>query len=237
MTGKVDLIQSSSSSTSSAGPVETELTEECTRRSHITVSKIQNWAKLSSTCREPAVPGLAYGSQDWDLCSGNAKQAWSQRTLSEDGVKKKRNDLELELGHSRTPHECADAGVPELSPLSTDVCVSSSTVKLSGQGAYLQHLDSSSRAWVLSTGKPQTSDEPLQTSITERRQGARGESNIWYNPIPEEDDVEKYGDPWRKREMEGSAREKRSGGLSLVRDVEPESSSGMMTLHIPHTMF
>ncbi|XP_056626858.1 rho GTPase-activating protein SYDE1 isoform X2 [Triplophysa dalaica] len=202
-TGKVDLIQSSSSSTSSAGPVETEPMEECTRRSHITVSKIQNWAKLSSVCREPAPPGLVYGPQDR-----------GQRTLSEDVSK--RNDVEM--GYSGTPNESVDAGVPELSPLSTDVCVSPTAAKTSGQGAYLQHLDSSSRAWVLSTGKPQTSDQPLQTSIGERRQGARGDSNIWYNPIPEEEDGEKYGDPWRKRETERSAR-------GLAGDVEPETSS------------
>ncbi|XP_067225345.1 rho GTPase-activating protein SYDE1 [Chanodichthys erythropterus] len=252
VTEKVDLFQSPPSTASTSGHAETESStaEECTRRSQITVSKKQNWAKLPSTCRDPAstdlCPSLVYGPQDWDLCSGKAevsKQAWSQRTLSEDGLKRNRNDLELEFGYSRTQCNSVDAGLPELTPPSAtymDVCVSSSSAKISGQGAYLQHLDRSSRAWVLSTGKPQASDEAQNpTRITEWRQGPDGDGNIWYNPIPEEDDLrasgeavqEKYGDPWRKRENEGLAKEKRdqkrSGGLTLtgvhqMRDIQTE---------------
>lgn len=268
VTEKVDLFQSSSSTASTSGHAETEsaTVEECTRRSQITVSKKQNWAKLPSTCRDPAstdlCPSLVYGPQDWDLCSGKAevsKQAWSQRTLSEDGLKRNRNDLELEFGYSRTPCSSVDAGLPELTPPSAtymDVCVSSSSAKISGQGAYLQHLDRSSRAWVLSTGKPQASDEAQNpTRITEWRQGPDGDGNIWYNPIPEEDDLrasgeadqEKYGDPWRKRENEGLTKEKRdqkrSGGLTLtsihqMRDIQTEvdviraDSSGMVRFSI-----
>lgn len=268
VTEKVDLFQSSPSTASTSGHAETESStaEECTRRSQITVSKKQNWAKLPSTCRDPAstdlCPSLVYGPQDWDLCSGKAevsKQAWSQRTLSEDGLKRNRNDLELEFGYSRTQCNSVDAGLPELTPPSAtymDVCVSSSSAKISGQGAYLQHLDRSSRAWVLSTGKPQASDEAQNpTRIAEWRQGPDGDGNIWYNPIPEEDDLrasreadqEKYGDPWRKRENEGLAKEKRdqkrSGGLTLtgahqIRDIQTEvdviraDSSGMVRFSI-----
>lgn len=264
MTGKVDLFQSSPSTASTSGNVETESStvEECTRRSQITVSKKQNWAKLPSTSKDPAstdlCTSLVYGPQDWDLCSGKAevsKQALSQRTLSEDGLKRKGNDLELEFGYSRTPCDSVDAGLPELTPASialVDVCASA---KISGQGAYLQHLDRSSRAWVLSTGKPQTSDEVLPDRITEWRQGPGGIGNIWYNPIPEEDDSratrgaaqEKYGDPWRRRETGESAKEKidqiRSGGLSptgvhQMREIQTEAdiiradSSGMVRFFI-----
>ncbi|MBN3324642.1 SYDE2 protein, partial [Atractosteus spatula] len=91
-------------------------------------------------------------------------------------------------------------GVPELTRPSlsyTDHCVASSSVKITGQGAYLQSLERSSRAWVLSTGKPQASDEGLQfppNCLAEWKQGTDGESkgNIWYNPIPEEEDS-RYG--------------------------------------------
>lgn len=267
VTGKVDLFQSTSSTASTSGHAETESStvEECTRRSQITVSKKQNWAKLPSTSKDPAstdlCTSLVYGPQDRDLCSGKAevsKQAWSQRTLSEDGLKRKQNDLELEFGYSRTPSDSVDAGLPELTLASTafvDVCASSSSAKISGQGAYLQHLDRSSRAWVLSTGKPQSSDEVLPTRITELRQGPGRDGNIWYNPIPEEDDSratgraaqEKYGDPWRRRETEESAKEKRdqkrSGGLSptsvqQMREIQTEAdiiradSSGMVRFFI-----
>ncbi|XP_016117846.1 rho GTPase-activating protein SYDE2-like [Sinocyclocheilus grahami] len=56
VTGKVDLFQSSSSTASTSGHAETESStvEECTRRSQITVSKKQNWAKLPSTSKDPA---------------------------------------------------------------------------------------------------------------------------------------------------------------------------------------
>lgn len=53
--------------------------------------------------------------------------------------------------------------------------------------AYLQSLDSSSRAWVLSSGK---SPAPVQIQVRPRAPvvpGAPGEGQIWYNPIPEED--------------------------------------------------
>ncbi|KAK7135151.1 hypothetical protein R3I93_018302 [Phoxinus phoxinus] len=257
VTEKVDLFQSSPSAASTSGHAEAESSdrEECTRRSQITVSKKQNWAKLPSTCRDPVgtdlCPSPVHGPQDWDLCSGKAevsKQAWNQQTLSEDGLKRNRNDLELEFGYSSAPINSVEASLPELNPSSTtfmDVCVSSSSAKISGQGAYLQHLDRSSRAWVLSTGKPQASDEAQNpTRITERRQGPDGDRNIWYNPIPEEDDLrasgeadqEKYGDPWRKRESEGLAKEKRAILTNQTRDIQTEvdvirtDSSDLVTL-------
>ncbi|XP_067286453.1 rho GTPase-activating protein SYDE1 [Pseudorasbora parva] len=238
VTEKVDLFQSSPSAASTSGLAETErsITDECVRRSHITVSKKQNWAKLPSTCRDQSSADLSlvYGPQDWDLGSGKtevSKQAWSQMTLSEDGLKRNRNEPEFE--YSRTLCNSAEAGLPELTAPSTaylDVCVSSSSAKISGQGAYLQHLDRSSRAWVLSTGK--ASDEAQNpTRITERRQGPDGDGNIWYNPIPEEDDLrasgkadqEKYGDPWRKRENEAKEkRDQKRPGANQMRDIQTE---------------
>lgn len=75
--------------------------------------------------------------------------------------------------------------------------------KLSGQRAYLQSLDHSSRAWVLSSGKSQESNNNL--SFLEDR-----ESNIWYNPIPEEEDsggLRREEKLWRKqnKKVEGGA--------------------------------
>lgn len=74
---------------------------------------------------------------------------------------------------------------------SADVPITSISTK-SSQRAYLQSLDRSSRAWVLSSGKTQASHETI---------GLQEESgsNIWYNPIPEEDDP---GDPHRRDELE-----------------------------------
>ncbi|XP_030631483.1 rho GTPase-activating protein SYDE1 [Chanos chanos] len=227
--GKMDLVQSSSSSsvpsTCAIADTDPHTVEDFTRRTQITVSKKQNWAKMASTSRDPASTDLyhdlAYRSQDWEVCSGKAqasKQAWSQRTLSEDGLQSRCNDLEWELGYSRTYVDTH--GLPELTPPSAgynEVCVTSGSAKISGQGAYLQTLERSSRAWVLSTGKPQAAEEAsrlLPTCITEWRQGTDGESNIWYNPIPEEEDVrgenvKDFGDPWRRRNVEESQEERK----------------------------
>ncbi|XP_045071753.1 LOW QUALITY PROTEIN: rho GTPase-activating protein SYDE1-like [Coregonus clupeaformis] len=114
-------------------------------------------------------------------------------------------------------------------------------VKSSGSGAYLQTLDRSSRAWVLSTGKSQAADEAssrlglLPNCFTELRQRTEGENNIWYNPIPEEEDVLRgigvdSENPWRRRETEGLSetlrdpqmRSQRRAGLV----VSPGTSGG-----------
>lgn len=79
--------------------------------------------------------------------------------------------------------------------------------KLSGQRSYLQSLERSSRAWVLSSGKSQAAEEACGAPEP-------GGSNIWYNPIPEEEDAPRrqqeapreQEEVWRRRgEAEGSA--------------------------------
>lgn len=86
---------------------------------------------------------------------------------------------------------------------SPDLPVASISTK-SAQRAYLQSLDRSSRAWVLSSGKTQASHET--TGLQEE-----SSSNIWYNPIPEEDDP---GDP--HREGEDWRRETEVGGYGAT---------------------
>ncbi|TRY86891.1 hypothetical protein DNTS_009016 [Danionella cerebrum] len=237
VTGKVELFQTSSCS------MESEIctAEERTRRSQITVSKKQNWAKLppagQTASSAELYSGLVYGPQDWDLSSARPdapNQAWNQRTQSEDCFKRKWSDLDLEFGYARSASNPPDASLPELTPPSSShgaLCTSSSATKMSGQGAYLQHLDSSSRAWVLSTGKTQTSEETITTRITEWRQGRTGEGNIWYNPIPEEEDCreyERYGNPWRRREIEEMVKEngemKASGGSTATHQMKDMQS-------------
>uniref|UniRef100_A0A8B9G6J7 Synapse defective Rho GTPase homolog 1 n=1 Tax=Amazona collaria TaxID=241587 RepID=A0A8B9G6J7_9PSIT len=58
-----------------------------------------------------------------------------------------------------------------------------------GHGAYLQSLERSSRHWVLSSMKIPGSDEP--GAGAEVDPGAAGsEGDIWYNPIPEDEDLQ-----------------------------------------------
>ncbi|XP_063078073.1 rho GTPase-activating protein SYDE1 isoform X2 [Engraulis encrasicolus] len=164
--------------------------------------------------------------------------ACSQRTLREDsedgGGSSRCSDFEWEPVPSSPLWDSIDMALPELAPppppptttaaavgyvevSTTSSSSSTSTVRQAGHGAYLQHLERSSRAWVLSTGKTQASDHEASSSsrllasssyshADRRTQNVNdGEANIWYNPIPEEEDFRgvdagsEYGDPWRKR--------------------------------------
>ncbi|XP_068615014.1 rho GTPase-activating protein SYDE1 [Brachionichthys hirsutus] len=100
---------------------------------------------------------------------------------------------------------------PDASP----TCVSSR----SGQRAYLQSLDRSSRAWVLSSGKTPGSHESL---------GLQEESSsIWYNPIPEEEDA---GGPHREEEVWRRRDETKEGGATS--SPLPGSTNPSVSHHI-----
>ncbi|XP_026770823.3 rho GTPase-activating protein SYDE1 [Pangasianodon hypophthalmus] len=255
---KTELVHSSSSSS------VTEMEEEFTRHTQITVSKKQNWAKLSSTSRDvEQLSSLSSVSQERESSSGKP-QASKQASFRENGFEGRWKDLHKDGTYPRAfqkadmadSADMADTGLPELvTPPVTDYCTSLGMSKLSGQGVYLQHLERSSRAWVLSSGKTQAPDEAYTACFTERRHVTESESNIWYNPIPEEEDtrasVEKLKekekdvleDPWRRREVEGAPEERRdilqqschpdalylgssSGGASSVSEGASGAASG-----------
>ncbi|XP_067400693.1 rho GTPase-activating protein SYDE1 isoform X2 [Emydura macquarii macquarii] len=87
-----------------------------------------------------------------------------------------------------------------------ELCSSSSAVRCASHGAYLQSLERSSRHWVLSSGKAQGPEELAPSTSTELKEvGTTGsEGEIWYNPIPEDEDVEgvrhgaEPGSSWRR---------------------------------------
>ncbi|XP_062383056.1 rho GTPase-activating protein SYDE1 [Sardina pilchardus] len=253
--GKTPLDQGSSSSsalTFVGAEVDSSLAEDFTRRTQITVAKKQNWAKQASTSREQprveATQALVHRAQEWENSSGKAqasKPAWSQKTLSEDGAESQCLDFEWEAVPSSPLWDSIDAALPDLAPPPaatgyTEVSVasssssSSSTVRLAGHGAYLQNLERSSRAWVLSTGKTQASEEAsrlLAGGLTDRKQTADGEHNIWYNPIPEEEDARvedsggEYGDPWRRRGERGAEEHSRAPKPGATGSSAASSSS------------
>lgn len=223
---KTALVHSSSSSS------VTEIEEDFTRHTQSTVSKKQNWAKLNSISRDvEQLSNLSSVSQERESCSDKA-QASKQSSLKENGFEWKWKDLDKDRTYGRACREAhmadgadlAETGLPELvTPPVTEYCTSLGMGKLSGQGVYLQHLERSSRAWVLSSGKTQAPDEAYTACFTERRRVTESESNIWYNPIPEEEDTRASGgklklkerekdvleDPWRRRETEGAPDERR----------------------------
>lgn len=202
---KTKLIHSSSSSS------VTEMEEEIARHTQITVSKKQNWAKSSSISRDAEqLSSLSLVSQDRVSCPGKA-QGSRQSSLRENGFEGRRKDLHKDGTYPRAcqksdmadSSDVADTGLPELvTPPVTDYCTSLGIGKLSGQGAYLQHLERSSRAWVLSSGKTQAPDEAYTACFTERRHMTESENNIWYNPIPEEEDARASGEKLKERERE-----------------------------------
>ncbi|XP_040468490.1 rho GTPase-activating protein SYDE1 [Falco naumanni] len=69
--------------------------------------------------------------------------------------------------------------------------------KTPGHGAYLQSLERSSRHWVLSSGKGPGPGQDEPGGGAEADAGAAGsEGEIWYNPIPEDEDPQ-AGSSWK----------------------------------------
>ncbi|XP_056153622.1 rho GTPase-activating protein SYDE1 [Lampris incognitus] len=202
-------------------------------RNHITVAKKQQWARQASVGRDPSTNAQAtcpaYNAPSWDNAAGKSQAgpglAWSQR-LAEDKREGRgdRSCVGLGWDPNSTPCHSANSAVPlQEHPQPVEVAshlpVFSTSAKLSGQGAYLQSLERSSRAWVLSSGKSQASDEASRLEVERTRM--QGENNIWYNPIPEEEDGGTGGREgstlWRRRkeEEEGGAIQ-RWAGLPLM---------------------
>ncbi|XP_026171617.1 rho GTPase-activating protein SYDE1 [Mastacembelus armatus] len=171
-------------------------------RNHITVAKKQQWARQGYMAPPPSLlssstPRVSDWEQTCRISQDAPGQAWSQRLAKDEGEQcSNRTCVSLAWDTTSTP--CVPVSsvtvqqeAPQPASSCTDVPVTSVHTKLSGQRAYLQSLDRSSRAWVLSSGKPQSSDEvggPQEDSG----------SNIWYNPIPEEEDS---GGPQREEDM------------------------------------
>lgn len=90
----------------------------------------------------------------------------------------------------------------------------------SAQRAYLQSLDPSSRAWVLSSGCGSSS-----VALSEETGG-----NIWYNPIPEEEDAAGASagvEVWRRRdEVMKDTTTRRAGPAGTTAD-RSEAADGL----------
>lgn len=185
-------------------------------RNHVTVAKKQLWVRQCSPGLHTNLPlSSSLRAPDQSAASQEASgQAWSQR-LQQDKVEggpgragtdssvatssflfiticpfwfqtEQRGDgpcISLNCDTSSVP--CLPVGSPAPQPSAcfpdSPVSASSSSSR-SAQHAYLQSLERSSRAWVLSSGKTQASYE----TIGRREERA---TNIWYNPIPEEEDA------------------------------------------------
>ncbi|XP_034049092.1 rho GTPase-activating protein SYDE1 [Thalassophryne amazonica] len=153
----------------------------------ITVSKKQKWAQQgSATPSTSSVAGSTPRPFNWNHSQGKShvsiEHSWNQKP-TQDQVIHHGDRTCVGMACDLTDAPCfpvsSTTGLKETFLTgggSTSVPFSSISTKL-----YLQSLDRSSRAWVLSSGKPQSSDEVCEP----QEQSA---SNIWYNPIPEDED-------------------------------------------------
>ncbi|XP_070782933.1 rho GTPase-activating protein SYDE1 [Enoplosus armatus] len=181
---------------------------------HITVAKKQSWTRQASVAPPSTLPlGSTSRTSDRERPSGISQdasgQAWSQR-LAQDKTEQCGDRMCVNLAWDMMSTPCAPVRSTTvhqeaLQPAggSPDVPATSVSTK-SGQRAYLQSLDRSSRAWVLSSGKTQALDEACRLQED-------SVSNIWYNPIPEEEDA---GGPRRKEEIWRRRDEREDGGAT-----------------------
>ncbi|XP_062827483.1 rho GTPase-activating protein SYDE1 [Anolis carolinensis] len=188
------------------GPLPLE--DECSKKgAAITVSRKQHWAKFT------------WGSQEdsHNRKQGQNSSSGSQGPVDPDGEPSPDNLHCVDLVASGPKKDA------ELLVGYTETCSSSLiSAKCSGQGAYLQSLERSSRHWVLSSGKTQGAEEPAATgSGTEQRElyvlcSSKGE--IWYNPIPEDDDLQFLEKKWGS-EVDSRSRKGKPVEIKAVREA------------------
>ncbi|XP_075891260.1 rho GTPase-activating protein SYDE1 isoform X2 [Nelusetta ayraudi] len=182
---------------------------------HITVAKKQLWVRQCSPRIQANLrTSSALRAPDQSAASQEASgQAWSQRLLQD----KQRGDgpcVSLNCDTSSAPCLPVSSTAPQLSAGSPDTPASSSSSSSSSsrsaQRAYLQSLERSSRAWVLSSGKTQASYE----TVGRREERA---TNIWYNPIPEEEDAAGLQRDDHTRDQTGEGGAAKRAGLRETR--------------------
>ncbi|XP_017294690.1 rho GTPase-activating protein SYDE1 isoform X2 [Kryptolebias marmoratus] len=182
------------------------LTTSSSPQNNITVAKKQQWAQQgTSVLRSPPRPS------DWQpsrISQDASEPIWAQRLMLD--KKQQYSDRLSPHDSTTTPPEQKASQPPGGS---TDIPTVSS--KLSGQRTYLQSLDRSSRAWVLSSSKSQEGDNVF--SLPENRG-----SNIWYNPIPEDEDA---GSPHREEKVWRKWNEKVEGGEGYSSECPQEGAN------------
>ncbi|KAJ6657649.1 hypothetical protein lerEdw1_002150 [Lerista edwardsae] len=173
------------------GPLPVD--DGCRKGVAITVSKKQNWAKFTWGGQEDA--------HHRKLCQSSSHTPQGPADLEE-----------LLLPETPPQLDLVATGPKDAESLIsyTETCNSSISAKCSSQGAYLQSLERSSRHWVLSSGKAQGVEELAAGSGTEPRDSGglcSSEGEIWYNPIPEDEDPQlhaaekRWGSSTGKKEL------------------------------------
>ncbi|XP_035987938.1 rho GTPase-activating protein SYDE1 isoform X1 [Fundulus heteroclitus] len=195
-------IQTSSSSsslmiTSGTAPV-THPDPASLPRNLITVAKKQQWARRGASAQPPSLRSTHMTSDQW---SSWISQQESGLTWNE-GLEHDKNQSVADTMTARDtistpcfPVTTTQQEDSQPSGGTTGLSIPVVSTKLSGQRSYLQSLERSSRAWLLSSGKSQAADDVCGPQEDSSR-------NIWYNPIPEEEDggsAPREEEVWKKR--------------------------------------
>ncbi|XP_061837201.1 rho GTPase-activating protein SYDE1 isoform X2 [Nerophis lumbriciformis] len=145
----------------------------------------------SKTVADSDPPVLHHVTSEKPLGVWQGSEAPPTSLLSNDGERRSF----CTLGQNQAQRQTQDKEFFQPAASSVDPKVAVRT-KLSGQRAYLQSLDRSSRDWVLSSGKSEASEKACRRNQESGR-------NIWYNPIPEEEGIAglpRNEDVWTKRD-------------------------------------
>ncbi|KAM9115467.1 rho GTPase-activating protein SYDE1 isoform 1-T1 [Pangshura tecta] len=198
-------------------PVSHDPDGSCRRGAAITVSRKQSWARFSCGIRDVpcssysrkvlASPTASAELQDEDEGVGPGQETdgdpqcpllpQEQFFLTHTGGPALEDEAWLVESPPApappTPQPGLTPGDEEAESMCryVELCASGSAVRCASHGAYLQNLERSSRHWILSSGKAQGPEELASSASTELKEvGAMGsEGEIWYNPIPEDEDV------------------------------------------------
>nr|XP_033780285.1 rho GTPase-activating protein SYDE1 isoform X2 [Geotrypetes seraphini] len=267
-----------------AAPQDSE--EVCKKGPNITVSRKQNWAKVSSSARDDWIafsrklrsgshtsteqsdrPGkqstlpsrqLSDVGKEADQKPSKATSLFRSRSCPQRANRDhmyssgthhlQQEEVQVSEKNSRLDFLAPSVDKSQSRLDSTEICATSSVVKCSSYGAYLQSLDRSSREWVLSSGKVPGFEESLRFPLSclgELKESniVDDEGDIWYNPIPEDEDqacVLDKNDPWKRRNMryteifEPSAGDSRT--LPNATDPLKKTSNSVGTSGIPWTL-
>lgn len=173
-------------------------------RNHITVAKKQQWARQGVSAPPSYLSSSHMTPDQWSSWISQQESGLTRNdSLQQD---KKPSYLDT-LSTPCFPLSTTQQEDSKAAGGATEVSTPGISIKASGQRAYLQSLERSSRAWVLSSGKSPASDDLCGPHEDNG-------SNIWYNPIPEEEDgggPPREEEVWKKRDVKQEAANLREG--------------------------
>ncbi|KAM4715515.1 rho GTPase-activating protein SYDE1 isoform 2-T2 [Anableps anableps] len=191
-------------------------------RNHITVAKKQQWARQGASASSLSSTHMT--SDQWSLWISQHESGltWND-SLVQDKKQAYADTVPFRdiISTPCVPVTTAQQQDSQAAEGATEIPPPGVSTKLSGRRAYLQSLERSSRAWVLSSGKSQASDDVCGPQED-------NSSNIWYNPIPEEEDgggSPREEEVWKRRDEKQEVADPKGAGWSCDSPQEDPNPS------------